>query len=376
MYFVNACSRFPAALLVLAGVVGCGGGGGGSGVNLGPPDTTSPSVTGMTPGEDTAGVGTDSTLTATLSEAMIAGEISTDTFRVTDGISAIPGVVSFDAVNHIAVFTPTGDLAPNTRYTATIVTGIGDLAGNPLTTDFAWCFVTGGGADSSTPGITATFPSDAATDVATNQKIGVTFSTDMNSATITPASFVLTGPGGAPVSGAVTYIGRTAIFTPSRNLASHASYTATVTTAVLDLAGTVLPTNVTWMFATRAGADVIAPVVVSFDPASGASGVPISSTINVALSKPMDPATVTTATFTVTGPGDTPVIGIVAFNAASNTATFTRTNHLTTPVAFHPVPTSELEASTIYTAKLTTGAKDMAGNALVSDVMWSFTTAP
>ncbi len=376
MCVLNAHCRFPAALLVLAAVAGCGGGGGGSGVDVRPPDTTAPTVTGMTPGEDTTGLGINSKLTATLSEPMIAAEIGPDTFRVTDGISAIPGVVSVDVINHIAVFTPAADLAPNTRYTATIVTGIGDLAGNPLTTDFAWCFVTGGGADSTAPGITATFPSDAATDVAINQKIGVTFSTDMNSATITPASFVITGPGGTPVSGAVIYIGGTAVFTPSRNLASNALYTATVTTEATDLAGTVFPADVTWGFATRAGADTIAPVVVLFNPASGASDVPISSTINAALSETMDPATITTETFTVTGPGATPVIGIVAFDATSNTATFTRTNHLTTPVAFHPTPVSDLEANATYTATLTTGAKDMAGNALVSDVVWNFTTAP
>ena len=57
---------------------------------------------------------------------------------------------------NIAVFTPTGDLAPNTRYIATVVTGIKDLAGNPLTTDFAWDFVTGGTPDSTAPAVTST----------------------------------------------------------------------------------------------------------------------------------------------------------------------------------------------------------------------------
>jgi hypothetical protein len=56
--------------------------------------------------------------------------------------------------------------------------------------------------------------------------------------------------------------------------------------------------------------------------------------------------------------------------------TFTRINHLTTPVQFHPTPVSELDPSTTYTATLTTGAEDMAGNALASSVVWSFTSAP
>jgi hypothetical protein len=38
-------------------------------------------------------------------------------------------------------------------------------------------------------------------------------------------------------------------------------------------------------------------------------------------------------------------------------------------------PGSELEANTIYTATITTGVKDRAGNALAQQVSWSFTTA-
>ena len=37
-------------------------------------------------------------------------------------------------------------------------------------------------------------------------------------------------------------------------------------------------------------------------------------------------------------------------------------------------PASDLTASTVYTATITTGAKDLAGNALASDYVWSFTT--
>jgi len=72
----------------------------------------------------------------------------------------------------------------------------------------------------------------------------------------------------------------------------------------------------------------------------------------------MDPSTITNATFTLTQ-GTTPVAGTVTY--AGVTATFK--------------PTANLAASTVYTATLTTGVKDLDGNALAANYSWSFTSA-
>jgi hypothetical protein len=342
----------------------------------------------MSPGEDSGiaantGIGTNSKLTATLSEAMDPALITLidpvtgkpANFRLAQGDTAIAGTASYDATNHIAIFTPAVVLAPNTKYTATIITGIKDLAGNPLTTDFAWCFTTGG-ADNDRPSVTSKIPDSAVSDVAVNRKIAATFSEDMNSSTLTPASFTVTGPGPTPVSGTVTYSRRMAVFTPSTSLAPSTTYTATIGIGAMDLAGNPLQAaNATWSFTTGASADVTAPVVNATFP-SAATNVVISTAITVSFNEPMDPATITTANFAVTGPGTDLVVGTVAFDASNNTATFTRIKHLTTPVDSHPTPVSYLEPGTTYTATLTTGAKDLAGNALASNRVWSFTTAP
>jgi hypothetical protein len=376
------------AFMLMIFVAGCGGSGGGgdgdtddgSGSNASLPDNTVPTVTTMSPGEDTAGIGTNTRLTATFSEAMAPAGINTENFRLTDGSLApdgvtlvlYPGTVSYDATNKIAVFIPTGGLAPNTRYIATVITGIKDLAGNPLTTDFAWDFVTDAAADSTAPSVIYT----SAASVAINRKISATFSEEMNSLTLTPANFTVTGPGATAVSGTVTYHGGTAVFAPSRNFAANTAYTARITTGARDLAGNALPANVTWDFTTGTNPDGVAPVVASTDPANAEPGVAISRTINVSFNEPMNPATITTANFVVTGPGDVPMVGTVAFDASNNTATFTRHNHLTTPEDFHPTPVSYLDPDTTYTATLTTGAMDMAGNRLAKNLTWSFTTAP
>ena len=66
----------------------------------------------------------------------------------------------------------------------------------------------------------------------------------------------------------------------------------------------------------------------------------------------MNPATINTTTFTLTGPGTTAVTGVVTY--ASSTATFT--------------PSSPLALNTLYTATITTGAQDLNGDALASNI--------
>lgn len=355
-------------------LAGCGGGGGGSG-SSGPPDHTSPTVTAMSPGEDSFEIPTNTKLTATLSEAMVPAVINTDNFRLSYENDSIPGTVTYDTTNKIAMFEPTGGLAPNTRYTATVITGIRDLSNNPLNSDFAWCFTTASGGDSSAPSVTAFVPANAATDVATNRKISAVFSEEMNSTTLTTANFKVLGPGATAVSGSVAYIDRTAVFKPSQSLAANTSYTATVTANVMDLAGNSLTADSSWTFTTGAGSDAVVPTVVTTSPGTNESGVAISRTINATFSELMDPTTITTANFLVSAGGN-PVVGIVAFDANTNTAIFTRINHLTTPVFSHPTPVSNLQPNTTYSVTLTTGLKDLAGNALATSKSWSFTTGP
>lgn len=361
-------------------VSGCGGGGGGGG---GPTDSVQPTVTIMSPGEDTFVMGTNSKLTATFSEAMDPTTVDTSKFRLSDGtnpvtgsINYLPGVVTYDSTNRIAVFTPTGGLAPNKRYTATIITGIKDLGNNTINTDFAWCFTTDA-VDVTAPTADSTLPSDGTTGVPTNRKIAVTFSEEMNVPSLTPPNFKLTtGLNGATsVSGTVTYYGKTALFTPTQVLAANTVYTATLTTAATDLAGNPLQVEEFWSFTTGTNADGAAPEVNATVPTSGATDVAIGSTINVIFNEPMDPTTITTANLLVTGPGSAPVVGTIAFDSSTNTATFTRINHLTTPVSSHgSTPVSNLEPNTTYNVTLTTSVKDMAGNALANNKVWSFTT--
>lgn len=108
--------------------------------------------------------------------------------------------------------------------------------------------------------------------------------------------------------------------------------------------------------------DTTPPSIVSANPANAATGICTNKSVNVTFSEAMNPSTINTATLTVAAsiaPG-TPLAGIVTYDVPSEVATFT--------------PTSALTANATYIATITTGAQDLAGNALATSSAMTFTT--
>jgi hypothetical protein len=198
---------------------------------------------------------------------------------------------------------------------------------------------------------------------------------------IAPGNFTVTGPGPTAVPGAVSYASRTAVFTPTAVLTPSTDYKVTITTAVTDVPGTALSGNqgvfpatssYVWTFRTGIAPDTTRPRVTITVPVTTTpgptTGVATNTAISAAFTEPMNPLTLTAASFTLTGPGVTPVLGSVTY--ASQVAVF--------------VPTATLAAGITYTATVTTIATDLAGNALAgnlaalpaaSNYQWTFTTA-
>ena len=71
--------------------------------------------------------------------AMDPSTINTSTFLLSGGIT---GTITYDSVNRIATFKPTAILLKNTTYTATLTTGVKNMAGNALATNYTWSFTT------------------------------------------------------------------------------------------------------------------------------------------------------------------------------------------------------------------------------------------
>ncbi len=317
-----------------------------------------PTVTAVTPTSGSTGVVISTPLTATFSQPMSAPTIIASTFTLSvQGGAAVQGTVSYNSATSVATFTPAANLAYNTTYTATITTGATSTTGIALAANYTWSFTT---AQAPAPTVTAVTPTSGASGVAIAATATATFNQAMNASTITGSTLTLVAQGGAAVQGTVSYNSATSVatFTPAANLAYNTTYIATITTGATSSAGIALAANYTWSFTTTAAP---VPTVLSTVPISGATNVNVSSALTATFSQPMNPATITTSTFTLaTTSGNTAVTGSVTFNTGTSTATF--------------MPSASLAYSTSYTANITTGATSSAGATLASNYVWTFTT--
>ena len=108
-------------LILILGVffiTGCGSGGETGHWLPGPSETIPPTVTFTVPANGATGVAINTKISATFSEVMDPATLTTTTFTLKQGATAVPGAVNYSGVT--AVFTPAASLAASTTYTATI----------------------------------------------------------------------------------------------------------------------------------------------------------------------------------------------------------------------------------------------------------------
>ena len=113
----------------------------------------------------------------------------------------------------------------------------------------------------------------------------------------------------------------------------------------------------------------VCPIVVSTIPSDKAINVPLNQIVSATFNEKMNPATITQASFTLQQGAtitaglkaamvSVPVAGTVTSNGVN--ATFT--------------PSSPLTPNTTYTGTIKTSVKDLTGNALQTNYVWTFTT--
>jgi hypothetical protein len=106
--------------------------------------------------------------------------------------------------------------------------------------------------------------------------------------------------------------------------------------------------------------DSTPPAVTAVSPVDQVTGVPLDANLSATFNEQMNPATLNAATFVLQDSGANTVPGTVTYSSAGNVASFD--------------PDVNLASASTYTARITTGAMDLAGNnPLAADFVWTFT---
>lgn len=203
------------------------------------PDTEPPTITSAYPAAAATDIPLDTKVVIHFSEPMNDSTITDSYLRLYDTALGdyIPVSVTYDSTNNSAVITPSSPLVKSRVYYIVVFPNVQDLAGNQMLNAYITYFTTLL-SDTVKPTITSTNPVNGATGV-TSDTVKIVFSEPMDPASITGSTIVVTGPGGVPVSGTVSYdaASATASFLPDASFAFASDYTVTITTGVRDLAG-------------------------------------------------------------------------------------------------------------------------------------------
>ncbi|HYK44140.1 MAG TPA: N,N-dimethylformamidase beta subunit family domain-containing protein, partial [Parafilimonas sp.] len=116
------------------------------------------------------------------------------------------------------------------------------------------------------------------------------------------------------------------------------------------------------VFKDSAGPDTKRPTVVSVSPLDNTQGNSITTKVSAIFSEAIDPSTVSSTTFKLKSAKA--IAATVSYDASKHKAILT--------------PSAPLNYSTTYTATIkggSTGIKDLAGNPLAADYVWTFTTS-
>jgi hypothetical protein len=398
-------------------------------------DVAGPSVSSTTPAAGATGVSLFSTVKAVFNDALDATTITGNTFELRDAANvSVTATVSYDATTRTATLTPSVPLSGSTTYTATLRGGgtdprIKDASGNAMATSMTWSFTTAaassvGGCPCNAWGSTTT-PNNPSVNDPGAVELGVKFRVDtdgyvtgvrfykgtgntgthignlwsLDGTQLATAPFTSETASGwqqvnfsTPVAVTANTVYVASYFAPSGHYAGDNNFFAGagVDNAPVHLlqsgvnggngvyaygssssypsssyASTNYWVDVVFTLA-AAGPDTTPPTVSSTSPADATTGVSASASVTATFSEALDISTVGTNTFELRNAANTLVSSSVSYDAASRTATLT--------------PSAPLAASTTYTATLKGGStdpriKDLAGNALATSPMWSFTTA-
>ncbi len=209
------------------------------------------------------------------------------------------------------------------------------------------------------PAVLLTTPVYGATGVPVNTLIEVEFTEPLNRATAIASNVQLSDSDGliVPVTVSLDASGRILTITPSQVLAVARTQALIIQSGIQDVYGNSFATAEVLYFTTAYSTVTTGPSVIGTNPANGATGVPMNTTIVVGFSAPISPLTQPTG-LTVTQ-GGTAVPGTFSFSTNAQQISF--------------VPTNPFTAGASYAINYNSQLTDFASNALINPGSATFT---
>ncbi len=212
---------------------------------------------------------------------------------------------------------------------------------------------------SSLPSVAQVQPANGSGSVPLNSRVVVRFAQAVQASEIVSGTMTLS-QGSTSIPGTLTLSadGLSLTFAPNQNF----SATTTYTVAVTNVAGGQNSPEFQSTFTTGTTTDIVAPQIVQTSPTNNSSGVPVSAPFQVQFTKPIDPATLTSQSFTITDYTTGSLIsGLIQVDASGMTASF--------------IPQSILPVGRTFGASLNWMVQDTSGNGVQGTAYFTFATA-
>jgi hypothetical protein len=352
MSALRLCAVSSLSIAALLFVAACGSGGGGSAPEV---DRVPPVVLGTTPVPGATNVSLYVSITVQFSEPMdLMAFMPGDGFVLRDqrGVE-VPAFVFVDG--SAVMFIPGIPLEAGSTYSAAVTRKARDVAGNALSSEYSWSFGMEPGPDRSAPRVLSRAPEQGEYEVSPDVTPEITFDEPLDCTELETGKVRLAAAA-ADIAGVASCSDATIRFTPASPVA-YGEWCAFVIElgAVRDVSGNRNEEVTITFRITAVAPDVTPPSVRSFSPVDGVTGLKAATRVVVDFSEPIDHAS-TEAAFALEREDGARVAGAFSWSGS---------------FGFAFVPAGPL-APGGYTARLSTDARDLAGNQLVAGVGAAF----
>jgi hypothetical protein len=267
------------------------------------PATTAPSATAVSPASGSSNVTLNTSITVGYGVPLDPATVTASTVTLNGPSGVVKTQVSLDSTGTVIRIVPVDagnsriDLAANASYNFQ-TNGLRGANGVAAASAGFWSFSTGTARDTVAPTVRATTPPAGAIGVGDNARVVARFSEPVNPLTVNGATIAVTaGTTALPGSFSFANQNRDVFFEPFAPLPDGQTIGITIA-GVTDLSGNAVSTT-TQPFGVAAGPDVSVPVVLAENPVSGLTGVPTNAVISLLFNEPIDPGSVTAASFQV-----------------------------------------------------------------------------